>query len=293
MPFFDIKYKELERRMFLRTIVVSLLAILLYIAYDVWAGNYGEKLTSAFWGFGVFSVCLLITLYVRNLIFVIYFDSMVFITSIIASFFQMNGFQGVFSLDLLNLYLCVGLMTSGNVRKYGISFCLMLTFVSVYIQLQRTDLISNIRYGDPAIVSLFFLSLRFLLTLSLGMAVKEEYEKEKSIISSLNEDLTSKNEEIQRINNELELSVSSRTKEVLEQNQKMIEFAFYNTHNNNTSSLARLLELVYVLNIVKPDIDWKKYNSKLNESTKDIEEMIKKIDIVLQEGLLKPGKNQK
>jgi hypothetical protein len=118
--------------------------------------------------------------------------------------------------------------------------------------------------------------------------VKEEYEKEKRIIGILNKDLTSKNNEIQRINNELEFSVKSRTNEVLSQNQKMIDFAFYNSENTS-GPLARLLGLVYVLKLVKPeDKEWDVYKEKLVQSNIELDIMIDKIDLVLKEGLSQP-----
>lgn len=285
MSFFSSKYNELERRMFLRTILVSFIAISFYIVYDILVGNFTEKLYSGFVGLFIFLVCWLFTLKHKDIKQVIFINSIVFIISISASFFTMDGMRGVFPLDLINLYLYVGLITTGRTRNVSIGLCVLITFVCFYLQSEQSHLIINIREGDPLFVTMFFMFLRFLLTLSLGLTVKEEYEKEKRIISILNKDLTSKNIEIQRINNELEFSVKSRTNEVLSQNQKMIDFAFYNSENT-TGSLARLLGLVYVLKLVKPeDKEWDSYKEKLVQSNIELDNMIDKIDLILKEGL--------
>lgn len=291
MSLIKLKYHELERRMFLRTIMVSIGAIFFYIVYDILVGNYTEKLYSGFIGLFVFLGCWLFTLKIKDIKQVVFINSIVFITSISATFFTMDGMRGIFPLDLINLYLYVGLITSGRTKNISIGLCVLITFVCCYLQIKQSHLIFNIRAGDPLLVTLFFMFLRFLLTLSLGLTVKEEYEKEKRIISILNKDLTSKNIEIQRINNELEFSVKSRTNEVLSQNQKMIDFAFYNSENTS-GSLARLLGLVYVLKLVKPeDKNWDSYKEKLIQSNIELDIMIDKIDLILKEGL--PQSDQK
>jgi hypothetical protein len=279
------KYQELERRMFLRTILVALITIVFYIVYDMLAGNFGEKILSGLVGLFVFLACLIFTLKHRDIKQVVFINSIVFIGSISATFFSMNGMRGVFPLDLLNLYLFVGLITSGSTKAISIGLCILVTVVFFYIQSDRSDLIFDVREGDPILVTFFFMFLRFLLTLSLGLTVKEEYEKEKRIISILNRDLTTKNKEIQRINNELEFSVKSRTNEILSQNQKMIDFAFYDSENIK-GELARLLGLVYVLKLIKPeDKEWDSYKEKLVKSSIDFDIMIDKIDLILKDGL--------
>ena len=285
MSLFEIKYNELERRMFLRTIIVSMVAILFYIVYDVAVGNFSEKLYSGIFGLFVFLGCLVVTAKHKNIKHVVLINSVVFIVGISASFFSMDGMLGFFSLDLINLYLYAGVLTSGRTRFFSIGLCVFITFVCFYLQLEHAYLISNIRDGDPLSVSLFFLFLRFMLTLSLGITVKEEYEKEQKIISQLNKDLVLKNEEIQRINNELEFSVKSRTNEVLSQNQKMIDFAFYDSESTS-GSLTRLLGLVHVLKLVKPENkEWDSYKEKLVKSNLELDEMIDKIDLIMKEGL--------
>jgi len=292
MSLINSKYNELERRMFLRTILVAVATILFYIFYDVLVGNYADKLFADFIGLSVFLGCWLFTLKHKDIKQVVFVNSIVFIVSISATFFSMNGMQGIFALDLLNLYLYVGLITAGRTKTISIGLCVLITFLFFYLQLEQSHLIFDIRAGDPFLVTLFFMFLRFLLTLSLGLTVKEEYEKEKIIISLLNKDLTSKNIEIQRINNELEFSVKSRTNEVLSQNQKMIDFAFYNSENTS-GSLARLLGLVYVLKLVKPgDKEWDSYTEKLVQSNIDLDKMIDKIDLILKEGLAQSQQNR-
>jgi hypothetical protein len=265
--------------------MVSIVAISFYIVYDILVGNYSQKLYSGFLGLFIFIGCWVFTIKHKDIKQVVFINSIVFIISISASFFTMDGMRGVFPLDLINLYLYVGLITTGRTRNVSIGLCLLITFVCFYLQSQQSHLIFNIREGDPLLVTMFFMFLRFLMTLSLGLTVKEEYEKEKRIISILNNDLTAKNKEIQRINNELEFSVKFRTNEVISQNQKMIDFAFYNSENT-TGPLARLLGLVYVLKLVKPeDKGWDSYKEKLVHSNIELDNMVDKIDVILKEGL--------
>ena len=167
--------------MFLRTIMVSVIAIFFYIVYDILVGNYSEKLYSGFVGLFIFLGCWVFTIRHKDIKQVIFINSIVFITSISASFFSMNGMRGVFPLDLINLYLYVGLITSGRTKSISIGLCILITFVCCYLQIEQSHLIFNIREGDPLLVTLFFMFLRFLLTLSLGLTVKEEYEKENTL----------------------------------------------------------------------------------------------------------------
>ncbi len=285
------RYHELERRMFLRTVIISLAAILFYIIYDIWMGNFTEKLYTGFLGLVIFSSCLWVTIKAEKLQTVIYYNSFFFISSIFGSFFTMNGFKGAFALDLLNLYLCIGLLTSGSSKKYIIGVTIVLTILFAHIQLNYPYLVTDIRQGDSYLVILIFMLLRFVLTLSLGLTVKEEFEKERSIISEMNQHLFKKNEEIQNINNKLEILVEIRTQEILSKNQQLMEFAYFNAHNIR-GPLARMMGLIYVLKKSNVSIsELPEYIENLDESSKDLDLMIKKINTILEEGLANSNQN--
>ena len=282
-----LRYKELERRMFLQSNIFSIAVILIYITYDSIAGNFSEKLYSGIFSLFFFVICLVFSLKVKNLKTVVNVNFGVALFSIFCSFFYSNGFKGVFVLDFTNVVLIIALIMSGSTRKYGILFCGILLVFFIYIQVVNPELITDIRQGDSTLMASLFVSLRFLFTICIGIMVKLEYEKEKQLIGQLNQDLVLKNDEIQRINNELEYSVNSRTSEILNQNQKMINFSFYGSQNSN-GSLSRLLSLVYVLKMIKPEENgWDLYKEKLEKSNVELDEMIEKIDIILKEGLSK------
>ena len=99
--------------------------------------------------------------------------------------------------------------------------------------------------------SFIFLLILLLLVLRMYKAKNswaKNVEKLNEEINEKNEALKTMNEEIQKINNNLEQSVKNRTERILDQNEKLIKYAFINSHEIR-GPLARVLGLLYLINL--------------------------------------------
>ncbi|MBL7873345.1 MAG: hypothetical protein JNM78_17125 [Cyclobacteriaceae bacterium] len=95
-------------------------------------------------------------------------------------------------------------------------------------------------------------------------------------------ELQNKNELIEHLNKNLETKVEIRTRLLREQNSKLMEYAFVNAHVLR-APVSRILGLVHLL--VKSDSESqdKEIISHLEESSKELDEVVRKLSITLRE----------
>jgi tetratricopeptide (TPR) repeat protein len=127
-----------------------------------------------------------------------------------------------------------------------------------------------------------------ILTISILLAVitilglllyrysREKRRSNKELIQ-LNKDISEKNEEIKQINDNLEAEVDHRTQRIKDQNQKLIEYAYFNSHKVR-GPLARVLGLVMLTENESSLETMKDMHKKIHISALELEEAVKAIN---------------
>ncbi len=103
-------------------------------------------------------------------------------------------------------------------------------------------------------------------------------------LEEANTEISAQSETIANYNEKLEAMVEERTKDILQLNEKLIEYSFVNSHKIR-GPLARVLGLVYLmrLNQTNKEIDCSEYLDKLEISANELDYMVKELTIVLSE----------
>jgi tetratricopeptide (TPR) repeat protein len=107
----------------------------------------------------------------------------------------------------------------------------------------------------------------------LNAAINEKNEE----IMAQSDELLTVNEAVKRVNSDLESMVENRTHEVKVQNQKLLEYAYFNAHKVR-GPLARILGLVNVMDLNGNDDDLKFLAAKIRESAEEMDEVVREIN---------------
>lgn len=108
-----------------------------------------------------------------------------------------------------------------------------------------------------------------------------EKRKSNEELVRLNKDISEKNEEIKQINDHLEEEVNLRTERIQLQNQKLIEYAFFNAHKVR-GPLARVLGLVMLTKNESSIEEIKSLHEKIHISALELDEVVKEINQKLE-----------
>lgn len=253
---------SIERGLLLQVLIISLMGIALYLIDAVFINPSAITLRDS---------CFAFILYFGLFVWVYYYESFKYRTEIVfwllafscySGFFVLGGYRGVPSFDILNLFLlCVAIFEN----KKRTIFLLVLSIsciVLYYIQISLPHLIVNRFANNPDWHQFISLILRFLFSINIGLAFHNaflsEHKKVKKLLSDvqeLNRDVNNQNEELIRMqeelksNNEnLEQLVQIRTKKLETQNEKLVMYAYMNSHIfrgpiSRAQGLLNLLEL--------------------------------------------------
>lgn len=106
------------------------------------------------------------------------------------------------------------------------------------------------------------------------------HERQDEILTQ-SEQLKATNEEIEAINSNLEGLVKERSQKIIEQNERLTNFAYFNAHKVR-GPLARILGLISIM-----ELDLKKetipYSEMLKQAGIDLDNSISEINIILQQ----------
>lgn len=109
----------------------------------------------------------------------------------------------------------------------------------------------------------------------------QNIERLNEEIRNKNIELESMNERIRKINNDLEQTVKNRTEKILDQNEKLIRYAFINSHEVR-GPLARVLGLLYLIGLENGNLKNEDTFRLLKESTDELDCIIKKASKLLE-----------
>lgn len=112
----------------------------------------------------------------------------------------------------------------------------------------------------------------------LNKEISEKHEE----IRVQSEELAHANEEIKRINETLEAEVAFRVDEVRKQNEKLIEYAYFNAHKVR-GPLARILGLSMLMSKELTFEGIQEYNSRLHTSAQELDTVIREINLKLSD----------
>ncbi|MEJ1240878.1 tetratricopeptide repeat protein [Chryseolinea sp. T2] len=95
------------------------------------------------------------------------------------------------------------------------------------------------------------------------------------------EELEKANEEVRRINESLEQEVQHRSERIRQQNQMLIEYAYFNAHNVR-GPLARILGLAGLMESEHSVELVKEYNVRIHQSALELDKVVREINNKLQ-----------
>ena len=288
---------ELERNIFLGVNSIALISVILISIYDLINKDYQAVLFAVCLAFPVYATCIAVTIWNSNLKKVIIIQMFVAFAMVTFSFFSLNGFNGPFALDLMNLFMITAIIARRKIRPIYLVFVCGFALGLIYIELFQTHWIHNIRPNDPPIIQILFLLMRIIMTINMAVTIKSEFEKEQVLLSrSLNEvqrknnqmtnlyeEVRAQKDSLEELNSQLERLVNIRTEQIVKKNQQLLDYAFYNSHKVR-GPLARVIGLVYLLRL-QPNMDDKSAElvERLGNSTYELDEMIKQISKLLEE----------
>jgi len=110
--------------------------------------------------------------------------------------------------------------------------------------------------------------------------LNEQLAAQKEEIATQNEELIQSQENLSQLNSHLERLVVERTKEVHKQNEQLISYAYSNAHHVR-GPVARVLGLIQ-LSKMEVDLDYPFLFQKIEEQTKEIDEVVKRINRELE-----------
>ncbi len=290
-----IKDWNLERKILFRMVSISIIVILLYSINDAFINPNLVLLQQSFSGFVIYFLLLISIFLTKNIIIVRWLVVSTFCGSVIAGFFTLGGFFGIAPFDFANILICLIVILSGRTRIICVAIFICVMLFLFYYQIKFPEAITNGRIADSQWVDIFEVISRMALSINICLALKEEYLKEHQEVNQINQILQIKNNEIATQNEEIIISnerleelVKNRTKRVEELNEKLFEYAMFNSHKVR-APLARILGLSFLLKMELDSIDKedvktiKDYFLKIDDSAQEMDTIIKELNNFLSE----------
>ncbi len=138
----------------------------------------------------------------------------------------------------------------------------------------------NIVYGSILVIIAVIAFLLYRAVMLKQKHNNELAEKQEEILLQ-SEELERQNVEMEKINTNLETLVNERTKTIKEQHDRLIEFAYFNSHQIR-GPLARILGLISIVELEFKDA-FGQYTQMLNKAGTDLDVAIRKVNDLLDE----------
>jgi hypothetical protein len=155
-----------------------------------------------------------------------------------------------------------------------------------------------LRYGKPDSSDIIVAGITYLVLYGIiaysSLVLKHRYDEtfqaleQKNIelfeksneIETQNEELIQSQENLFQLNNHLEQIVQERTEEIEKKNERLIRYAYSNAHHLR-GPVARVLGLIH-LSKLENSLDYPFLFQKIEEQTKEIDEVVKSINKELE-----------
>jgi signal transduction histidine kinase len=142
------------------------------------------------------------------------------------------------------------------------------------------------RQRTVLIVVAVFLAISIVGVISLWRSrrtikvLNEELSEKHSEVMAQTEELKASHDEVEAMNSNLEGLVRERSEKVLQQNEKLKEYAYFNSHSVR-GPLARILGLVNVFSRELENESMTHYSEMLRQAGEDLDGSIKEINKIL------------
>ena len=161
--------------------------------------------------------------------------------------------------------------------------------------LERSLLLEKQRQTEEQVASQRKFNFIFVVALLISIGGSAVLLRKNGIIRKLNRELTDKqneiltqaeelkatNDEMEAINSNLERLVAERSQKVIDQNETLTEYAFFNAHKVR-GPLARILGLINVFERELANQSLQNYSDMLKQAGKDLDESIREINKILE-----------
>ncbi len=287
---------SIERGLLLQVLVISLMGIVLYLIDGVFINPSTDTIRDS---------CFAFVMYFGLFVWVYYYESFKYRTEIVfwllafscySGFFVLGGYRGVPAFDMLNLFLLCAAIFENKKRTVFLLVLSISYVVLYYIQARLPHLIVNRAANNPDWYQFISLMLRFLFSINIGLAFHNaflgEHKKVKKLlrdVQELNRDINNQNEELIRMqeelqsNNEnLEQLVQIRTNKLEAQNEKLIMYAYMNSHIFR-GPISRVQGLLNLLELEKEIGKREELFQLLTKEIQDVDSVIRDISIMIYE----------
>lgn len=296
--------ERVERTVLKRMILASVLVIVLYTIHDSIYVNVRVELVSAIATvvfFISYLACYAWVHFTNNFQRVKPILFSYLLLSMVAGFFVHSGFRGVIAMDFANAFILLSILFRGTVWRVFTSIFILLAISFFYIEFVHPEWITNTRENDALWLDLAEVMARIAMSFALGQSVTKAYEREQDEVVKVNLELQQKNaevlektieleknkEELQTTNERLNELVAERTKKLVEINERLVEYAFFNAHKVR-GPLARILGVVKVVELHKSKsaldlISFNDYTELYKKAALELDEVVKEINLLLEE----------
>ncbi|MDW3191559.1 MAG: hypothetical protein R8G66_04320 [Cytophagales bacterium] len=229
---------SLEQRIFVIILIATILYLITNLIFEVFSAGVDSFLFKVYVLVLIICIILLFPVFNQNIkTYQINFFALFLIS--IFTYYAPNsaGPTGGTGYTLQNLIVILILMTNGRMLTFmtlclaGLVLVLFTDVITYSGKLNYLQLV--IDYG----VNLLFLGVFMVIFKRMFDQEREKLEHNNNKIASINTQLAEKardlkktNEDIQQIRDNLQQKVLERTKELEEENQKLIEYSFINAH---------------------------------------------------------------
>lgn len=289
MNFADLEKKDgLEAKIISTTLELVMPFLLIVIIYDLFITGKFFFVVTDFFLLLIFGNLWYFSKYKKSFHLILKPVYFLVIASLTSLYFQEGGINGIIGCDFLLLGLLTLLLFNGMERFILFSLLVFVLALLFFCQINYPYLFVN-HYKNNLGIFLGF-SYRFILFCVLGYVIKTEYEKERRQVYKQNIEIKKQHREIQiqkekllQINESLEMMVKERTSEIELQNQKLIDYANFNSHKVR-GPLARILGLIYLIRLegVNNESDYfLLFVEKLEVASQELDLVIKEINEIL------------
>lgn len=138
------------------------------------------------------------------------------------------------------------------------------------------------RYRLLIIMLAIFFNAAIIYVIRINKEFYNTLQRKNDTISKQNEKLEYQRKDLEELKQRLEEKVAARTQLLLEQNNQLREYTFFNSHILR-APVSRIRGLLYLLSVETSDEEEKRIRSLLAESMTELDQAIKAINDKLQE----------
>jgi len=177
-------------------------------------------------------------------------------------------------LDFLVVHIISIVLLSVRYRnKYLVLFTLMMAILFTVEFVNKDFYYISMQYRmAPVLSKTIMISITYIITTWVVLYLKIQYSQTIQVIMSQNFEINQKNETISNHNSNLEETVIKRTQDISDQKEKLLQYAFFNSHKVR-APLANILGAVSIIEESFEDLDLDERDLMLNIIKKESERL--------------------